>query len=149
MKFLSQIFYKWILIFFLFKRLLLKFYANEFLYICFAQEPLFLNSLQNGTHVFFSQNLYETTSYRSNPLTNQICSKLHKINTSLKLHQKKISLNKFITSQPNWFKSTKFEALVWNQPCFGSIWVIMCDGVVLDCIFIFYSFCLWWIACRI
>jgi hypothetical protein len=28
--------------------------------------------------------------------------------------------NKSITNQPNWFKSTKFEALAWNQSCLGS-----------------------------
>jgi hypothetical protein len=28
----------------------------------------------------------------------------------------------------------------------GSTWVIMHDGVVLDCIYVFCSSCLWWIA---
>jgi len=85
-KLLSQILYKWIPIASLFKRLLFKFYANRFPYIFFAQELFFSSSLQIGTHVFFFQNLCEITSHRSNSWTNQINSKLHKINPSLKLH---------------------------------------------------------------
>jgi hypothetical protein len=79
----SQIFYKWISISSLLKSILFKFYANGFPYIFFVQELFFSSSLQIGTHVFFSQDLYETKSCRSNSWTNQICSKLHKINPSL------------------------------------------------------------------
>ncbi len=43
MKLLSQIFYKWISIVFLLKKLFLKFYANGFPYIYFIQELLFSN----------------------------------------------------------------------------------------------------------
>jgi hypothetical protein len=87
MKFLFQILYKWMPITSLLKRLLLKFYTNGFSYIFFVQELFFSSSLQIGTHVFFFQDFYETTTCRSNSWTNQIYSKLHKINPSLKLHQ--------------------------------------------------------------
>jgi hypothetical protein len=109
----------------LFKRLLFKFYVNGFPYIFFAQELFFSNYLQIGTHVFFSQDLCETTSCISNSWTNQICSKLHEINPSLKLHQELFSPNKSIANQPNWFKSTKFEVLSWNQPCLGSFMEVL------------------------
>ncbi len=98
MKFFSQIFYKWIPISSLLKSLLFKFYANGFPYIFFVQELFFSSSLQIGTHVFFSQDLCETTSCRSNSWTNQICSKLQKINPSLKFHQKLFYPNKSIAS---------------------------------------------------
>jgi len=87
MKLLSQILYKWIPIASLFKRLLFKFYANGFPYLFFVQKLFFSSSLQIGTHVFFFQDLYEITNCRSNSWTNQIYSKLHKINPSFKFHQ--------------------------------------------------------------
>jgi hypothetical protein len=107
------------------KKLLFKFYANGFPYIFFVQELFFSSSLQIGTHVFFSQDFCETRSCRSNSWTNEICSKFHKINPSLKLHQELFFLNKFIVNQPNRFKSIKFETLVWNQSCLGSIMEIL------------------------
>ncbi len=93
---LFQNFYKWIPISFLFKRLLFKFYANGFPYILFAQELFFSSFIQIGTHVLFSQDIYENISCRSNSWTNQIYSKLHKINPSLKLYKKFFFLNKSI-----------------------------------------------------
>jgi hypothetical protein len=81
----SQILYKWIPISSLFKKLLLKLSANGFPYFFFVQELLLSSSLQIGTHVFYFQDFYETTSCKSNSWTNQIYSKLHKINPSLKL----------------------------------------------------------------
>jgi hypothetical protein len=87
MKLLFQILCKWISISSLFKRLFLEFYANGFPYIFFVQEFFLWSSLQIGAHIFFSQDLHETTSCKSNSWTNQICSKFHKINSSLKLHQ--------------------------------------------------------------
>jgi hypothetical protein len=122
MKFLFEFFYKQIPIFYLLKRLLLKFYENGFPYIFFAQELFLSNSLQIGTHVFFPQDLCKTTSYKSNSWTNQTCSKLHKINPSLKLQQELFFPSKSNASQPNWFKSSKFQALAWNQPCLGASW---------------------------
>jgi len=143
MRFLSQFFPKWIPISYLLKRLLLKFHVNGLPYIFFAQELFFSNFLQIGTHVFFSQDLCETTSCRSNSWTNKICSKLHKINPSLKVNQEFFFLNKSIASQPNWFKST----MPWKLH--GSTWIIMCDGVVLDYIYVSCPSWLWWIACKV
>jgi hypothetical protein len=125
MKLISQILCKWIPISSLLKRHLLKFYANEFGFYFLAQKFFFSSILQIGTHVLFSQDLCETTSCRSNSWTNQICSKLHKINPSLKLHQEFFSPNKYIANQPNWFKSTKFESLDWNQSCLGSFMEVL------------------------
>ncbi len=125
MRLIFQILYKLIPIYFLFKRLFLKFYTNGFPYIFFPQKLFFSSSLQISAHVFFSQDLYETTSCRYNSWTNQICSKLHKINPSFKFHQELFSLNKSIASQPNSFKSTKFEALAWNQMCFRNFMEIL------------------------
>jgi len=152
-KLFSQILYKWIPIYFFLKRLFLNFYANGFPYIFFVQKLFFSSSLQIVTHIFFSWNLYETTSCRSNSWTNQICLKLHKINPSLKLHQELFFPNKSIAYLTQLIQIN----LVWNSglkstmpwKLHGSIWVIMCDGVVLNCIFISCSFCLWWIACMV
>jgi hypothetical protein len=143
MKLFSQIFSKCISIFSLLKIFFLKFYANGFPYILFAQEFFFSSSLQIGTHVGFSQDLCETTSCKSNSWTNQICSKLNKFNPSLKLHQELFSPNKSIVNQPNLFKSTT----PWKLH--GSTWIIMCDGVVLNYINVSWSFCLWWIVFKV
>jgi hypothetical protein len=43
----------------------------------------------------------------------------------LKLHQKLFFPNKSIANQPNWFKSTKFEVLTWNQPCLGNFMEVL------------------------
>ncbi len=56
---LSHIFYKWIPISSLLKKLLFKFYVNGFPYIFFAQELFFSSFLKISTHVFFSQDLCE------------------------------------------------------------------------------------------
>jgi len=97
-----QVLCKWVPVYLLCSwTFLLKFFANW--HLC-----------------LFFKVLCETTSCRSNSWTNQIYSKLHKINPSLKFHQELFFSNKSIANQPNWFKSTKFEALVWNQPCLGS-----------------------------
>jgi hypothetical protein len=124
--FFFQFLYKWIPISSLLKRLLFKFYVIGFWYIFFVQELFFWSSLQIGTHVFFSQYIFATTlSCRFNSWTNQIYWKLHKISPSLKLHPKLFSPNKSIANQPNWFKSTKFETLAWNQPCLGSFMEVL------------------------
>jgi hypothetical protein len=109
----------------LLKRFLFKFYASGFPYIFFAQEFFSSSSLQIGTYIFFFQDLCEITSCKSNSWTNEICLKFHKNNPSLKLHQKKFFPNKSIVSQPNWFKSTKFEALAWNQLCLESFMEVL------------------------
>ncbi len=101
LRFLFQILYKWIPISSLLKKFHIKFYANGFPYIFFVQKFFFSNFLQIGTHVFFSQDFCEITSYKSNSWTNQIFSKLHKINPSLKLHQNLFSSNKSIANQPD------------------------------------------------
>jgi len=111
----------------------------------FGSRIIFLKLFTNWYPCFLSQGFYEITSCRSNSWTNQICSKFHKINPSLKLHQEFFFLNKSIANQPNWFKSTKFESSslksTMHWKLHGSTWVILCDGVVLDYIFVFCSFC--------
>ncbi len=97
----------------------------------------FSGFLQIGTHVFFSQDLCEITlSCRSNSWTNQIYSKLHKINPSLKsikkfpLQTNPLLANLIDSSQLNlkfWFE-INCDLETWSS------WVIMCDVVVLDCI---------------
>jgi hypothetical protein len=82
----------------------------------------FSNFLQIGTHVLFD--LCETTM-QIQLMNNQICSKFHKINPNLKLHQKIFSLNKSIANQPNLFKSTKIKTLLWNQLCLGSFMEVL------------------------
>jgi hypothetical protein len=98
MRLLFQFFCKWIPISSLLKRILLKFYVNGFPYIFFVQELFFWSFLQIGTHVLFSQDICENLSCRSNSWTNQINSKLHKINPSLKLHQELFFVNKSIAN---------------------------------------------------
>jgi hypothetical protein len=61
----------------------------------------------------------------TNPIHEQIKFVQNSIKSSLKLHQKLFFLNKSIANQPNWFKSTKFEAMAWNQLCLGSFMEIL------------------------
>jgi hypothetical protein len=127
MRLFSQLFCKWIPISSLFKRLILKFSTNGFPYIFFAQEFFFSSSLQIGTHVFFSQDLCETTSLKSNSWTIQY------VQSSIKPTQV-------------WSFGLK-STLPWKFH--GSTWIIMCDDVVINHIFVPCSFYLWWIACKV
>jgi hypothetical protein len=134
-----SIFFQMVPIFFLLKRLIFKFYVNGFPCIFFVHELFFLSFLQIGAHVFFFQDLWKLvpmSSFLKIVVKLQVADPIHEqikfVQRSIKSTQVWSSINiyiyfwnKSIASQPNWFKSTNFEALSWNQPCFGSFMEIL------------------------
>jgi hypothetical protein len=137
--------------FFLFKKLLFKFYANGF--------PFFFLFKNSSFQILYK--LVPMFSFLKISLKLQV-DPIHEqikfVQSLIKSTQVWISIkNSHIRTNPLRTNPIDPNQLSWNfglksimpWKLHGNTWVIMCDGVVLNCIYVFCSFCLWWIACKV